>query len=227
MENITKFFHNIVPGLSLILGITYLEPSFIENQLKYAPSTLFHDLKNLEILASLYVISASLLIGFLLQGIIKLLKDNLVYYLIFYLLDKFEGELIGQASEKFNFDLQNPEKSKVLSKIFPKKSLSWFRKMYFLKQKLFIMHDYIVAKGYDHLSNNFWTGNAFWSNIATVSLILSIVSWYSQHATITISVFLITMFLLSTWLFLEHLYTMFDIALKTFLMLYHSEEKDQ
>lgn len=205
MENVNKFFHNIIPGsYFLFFAFYYLNlknnlPQFITNY-PIHKDTFRNSNSNL-LPITLAVIIASLLVGFIFQSIVKIFKDCFIYDLIFcYLVVKKDPKTFIKAKGiLINYDLIDADEESDLKKIF------------------FIMNNYLSANNKSNLVDNFWQGNAFWGNLAVGSLVLIVIEQIYPAKDNFLNITIIVMFSLTLYIFLSHLFTMHDIVLKTFV----------
>ncbi|HEY5600946.1 MAG TPA: hypothetical protein VIK81_02545 [Patescibacteria group bacterium] len=190
MESLTSFFYNIIPGGAFLTTIYVLELRNLTKDLNSLPFN-FNDASEIIILL---VIIISLFIGFVLQAFNKIIK--------FLLLSSVLRHVEQNDSESYELALSYLKKFKIDKTTDRKKAF-------------FIIHDYLEGVEAGNLPRVFTTLSAFWSNIASGSIIFFIIEFCWKHNLSLSGIFLL-IFLFSITLACEYLRTQYDTILKTF-----------
>lgn len=193
MGSITDFFFNIIPGVLLILILEKNNPGIMNQILGKPPEP---ELKLLSILI------LSMIVGFFLQAFTKLVKEKLLYQIIWCKIKNEDLKFFERAEEYL-------EKNNLLSKIDnPEKKI---------EKMFFIMDNYLSLNGGGRLLTHFASRLAYWSNLFWVSLIiiiLTLLKYINDPIIITCAMLGL---LVSAYVSCIHLKNQYDIILKSFL----------
>lgn len=199
MENIIRFFHNIIPGSYFLYFLSYLlknnRPNFIFDH----PLTQLINSNNSSVPFALMFVIASLFIGFISQAFIKFIKDNYLYDIVF-----------CRIIQKDNFSYQQAKHLLINNKLISPDEED-------TKKIFFLMNDFLAANQKNYLIDNFWFGNAFWGNISASSLVLILFAYLINFPDQSLKLAFVFLFVVSGAIFFKHLCTMHDIILKTYV----------
>lgn len=212
MENITKFFHNILPGSYFLFFLFYIYPpskiQFIKcnELLKY----LVNNPKDSIVALTFAFLIAALLLGFISQAIIRLfIKERYLYTLV------------------LNWVICRDQNSYKLARAILKKLLLIpNQEENNPRTEFYVMNNFLIANNKNLLLDNFSVGSALWGNLAIASVILFVTNMISSPSNITLQLIFFLIFLLGTIMFFVHLNTTNSIILKSFVSEIQINHKD-
>lgn len=235
MDAVNKFFYNLIPGLYFLffLFITgfFGKLSFVIRNYDW------------QIIIFL-IIFLGLLIGFIFQGLTKLLRKNYkkfgkcslwnVYYNPFppFNPDLFSFDKVKTGDSK-SYDIA---KSKILKLYGENKSDDEEEtKLDNIKRNFYLMHHYILVKEHETYANHFHHILALWSNLYWASfliffilLVICLINQFYFFYLIKnhLLAFVVNIFFvfLSRWEFLEYIRIFYDTILKTFVIVIKDEK---
>lgn len=217
--SITQFFYNIVPGSLFIVALSVMIKNPI-NRLIFEMNNLFF---------FFIFLSLALLIGFIFQGITKFdrkypsEKDKPIDFI-----DKFVVFLNKLVMQKLRYPIRNMnnivwERVKDADKESDKKALNLI-KVGDKERSFYMMHNYLMATRKDKRTDFYMDRVAFWANTYYGNLILIVISLWLQKWYIFLMLLIFTLF--SRWLYHEYLKNLYDVVLKTFVVIKENESKN-
>lgn len=205
MGGLAEFFFNIVPGTFILLAISVLFPDTFKTFTDLSPDS---ETFKLAIFAVM-----SLFIGFFLQILTKVLKENCVYKNIW--------EKLGKDNNLYE-DVKN-----LLSKqkLVTDKNKDGFKEEDQREQVFFTMDNYLSIEGGGRLLPHFASRSAYWSNLGwtfAVITFLIILSCFLESTNLDKRILLaglvisISLSFLSWVTFIAHQKQHYEIVLRTF-----------
>ena len=191
---IQEFFYNFVPGALLVVSLY-----FLLGQNSYEVSEEF----DLIIISLLIVIG--LFVGFLLQGVTRLLRGSFLFGPCLFLELKFE------ETSKYSTAIEELKKLKIITS--NEASTNSYKQ---IKNNLYLMDNYIRAKKYNSASEHFAAKSAFWSNVLLGLGVILIVMHYKPSYSELAPIIIVSM--IFSYIFARIYYkSQYDAVIKSFL----------
>ncbi len=201
--SITQFFYNIIPGSIFIFALS-----------KIIDYSLYPLYPKEELFSFFIFISFGLLFGFIFQGLTKIDRKRPLKKYFFFNKKKYYIENLNNAvwDEIINADKPSYKLARgILMK------MKVFAKAEKRSKFFYLMHNYLLAIDHDKQTDFYMARVAFWANVYFGTLVLLfLIFWVHKF---NISPWAIVLVLFSRYFYHEYLRNLYDVVLKTFIMI--------